>query len=721
MSSTEDSFIFQEPFILSGSTTFEEDDVLLAQFDDRVCSSSPLPATTTTASLVVPCPLPLTELPELEKDSLAVSTAAAIAASNSSTAAPSSLSIQLPSVSWTEAPQSGQLLPVVTPRSPDNNATRSSSRKKKPTKKAAAAKNNSTLTAELLSSTLPFPPLLQVEDSDTTALTARRTTMSQPIPRQMVAPSAAPSSVQPPAAAPQSSSSNPPPSHHHHLHQQPPPPTKPAGPPVQENTGRWTAEEHRLFLQGLEQHGKGWKKIASLIKSRTVVQIRTHAQKYFQKLAKARQNGEQVGGVMDGSGASVAVAGGNQHHHVPMATRDEVGGTSSASFPHVSMRTVSHHDRGNMSIGTDPTSLAAAAGHVGIADSGAMGGARKRRAGSNPGGSTKRRAIGSVVRSSVREGRTAKRQSKAAQRRKKKDQQNLQAGEQGLEVGDIDVCDDVPNPLPSISQVLDPYMPLPPPPGTLTANVSKTTGRNQLVNTATHNTLPMAALEDAVFRLLTPATGAPAPPVPTAQNINDPLAPNPVKVPGQPQGAGTPSPVGVDQVIYPSWVDAKNPPAWYNDGGDIETLLEDAECLNWLNDTGDMEETYPPAVVEPSSVTTDASQMQSHDSLSFLMDNPHEGATTEDDTAATENSVVLDPTASAKPAAVPTSHYTSATEAMAAAQQEVVVKEEEEQLFPDLDMGDDQAFVSALLDQGQSHLSFSRLHSELNGGEYQQH
>lgn len=35
-----------------------------------------------------------------------------------------------------------------------------------------------------------------------------------------------------------------------------------------ENTGRWTAEEHRLFLQGLDQHGKGWKKIASLIKVR---------------------------------------------------------------------------------------------------------------------------------------------------------------------------------------------------------------------------------------------------------------------------------------------------------------------------------------------------------------------------------------------------------------------------------------------------------------------
>lgn len=71
-----------------------------------------------------------------------------------------------------------------------------------------------------------------------------------------------------------------------------------------ENTGRWTAEEHRLFLQGLEQHGKGWKKIASLIKSRTVVQIRTHAQKYFQKLAKCRQEGQ------DGGGGAAAFADG---------------------------------------------------------------------------------------------------------------------------------------------------------------------------------------------------------------------------------------------------------------------------------------------------------------------------------------------------------------------------------------------------------------------------
>lgn len=74
-----------------------------------------------------------------------------------------------------------------------------------------------------------------------------------------------------------------------------------------ENTGRWTSEEHRLFLQGLDQHGKGWKKIASLIKSRTVVQIRTHAQKYFQKLSKARQNGEEGDVTMEGRGGVASV------------------------------------------------------------------------------------------------------------------------------------------------------------------------------------------------------------------------------------------------------------------------------------------------------------------------------------------------------------------------------------------------------------------------------
>ena len=65
---------------------------------------------------------------------------------------------------------------------------------------------------------------------------------------------------------------------------------------INHNTvGRWTREEHSMFVKGLELHGKGWKKIAELVKTRTVVQIRTHAQKYFLKVSKSRQIGDTVG------------------------------------------------------------------------------------------------------------------------------------------------------------------------------------------------------------------------------------------------------------------------------------------------------------------------------------------------------------------------------------------------------------------------------------------
>lgn len=61
----------------------------------------------------------------------------------------------------------------------------------------------------------------------------------------------------------------------------------------QEHTGRWTREEHEAFLSALRVYGKEWKKVAAKVKTRTVVQTRTHAQKYFQKLQKAM---EQSGG-----------------------------------------------------------------------------------------------------------------------------------------------------------------------------------------------------------------------------------------------------------------------------------------------------------------------------------------------------------------------------------------------------------------------------------------
>ena len=63
---------------------------------------------------------------------------------------------------------------------------------------------------------------------------------------------------------------------------------KPAQPP-HIATGRWSTEEHALFLKGLAAYGKEWKKVSKMIPTRTIVQIRTHAQKYFQKLEKQKQ------------------------------------------------------------------------------------------------------------------------------------------------------------------------------------------------------------------------------------------------------------------------------------------------------------------------------------------------------------------------------------------------------------------------------------------------
>lgn len=48
-----------------------------------------------------------------------------------------------------------------------------------------------------------------------------------------------------------------------------------------EATGRWNNTEHEAFLSGLELYGKNWRQVAAHVKTRTVIQTRTHAQKYF--------------------------------------------------------------------------------------------------------------------------------------------------------------------------------------------------------------------------------------------------------------------------------------------------------------------------------------------------------------------------------------------------------------------------------------------------------
>ncbi len=100
----------------------------------------------------------------------------------------------------------------------------------------------------------------------------------------------------------------------------------------QEQTGRWTKEEHEAFLKGLKLYGKEWKKVAAKVKTRTVVQTRTHAQKYFQKLAKANEGKDDVTQVDMGT-ASEARRGGSslKKKRTGVSTSNKIARTASVA------------------------------------------------------------------------------------------------------------------------------------------------------------------------------------------------------------------------------------------------------------------------------------------------------------------------------------------------------------------------------------------------------
>ena len=327
-----------------------------------------------------------------------------------------------------------------------------------------------------------------------------------------------------------------------------------------ENTGRWTAEEHRLFLQGLEQHGKGWKKIASLIKSRTVVQIRTHAQKYFQKLAKARQNGEEGEIIMDGRGPGGVHGGGLGPHGM--------GGPGGA-------------------------------------------GSKRRRQSSG----TKRRAISSVVASAQREAKKRQKREPTAPAPAATTGGAAAAPSTAPTSASTSPSSSPPPPNVPLAPALAPFVANPlPAPGTLPtpSAAAAAVGASNIPSggsiTTPHGTISTSALEETLFRFLTPTEGVtvyvPAPAAslahPGAPQVNDvarKAGANPIKVPGSDSASssvpilgGDISPTGVTDV----WTESRDVPSWYASGQDVDELLQEADALDWLSDTGDVHETYIP-------------------------------------------------------------------------------------------------------------------------------
>lgn len=105
---------------------------------------------------------------------------------------------------------------------------------------------------------------------------------------------------------------------------------------------------------------------------------------------------------------------------------------------------------------------------------------------------------------------------------------------------------------------------------------------------------------------------------------------NAITLPSDKPGIGTLaggeiSPTGVnDLTLYPAWTDfSKDAPSWYSKGSDVDALLDVADTLDWLTDTGDLNETYEEATqLNNTAATTPTQQVDVLSSEGQLQKDP---------------------------------------------------------------------------------------------------
>ena len=80
--------------------------------------------------------------------------------------------------------------------------------------------------------------------------------------------------------------------------------------------GRWTEAEHHLFLAGIQKHGFKWSKVAAEVPTRTVEQIKSHAQKHFRKSDQPEAQAVWGDGSMNSIPAHSSMADASRAAHV---------------------------------------------------------------------------------------------------------------------------------------------------------------------------------------------------------------------------------------------------------------------------------------------------------------------------------------------------------------------------------------------------------------------